>query len=76
MINVGVFAGSDDGDYQFSSNSLAWLQNDLKTYAGDGRPVIYSNISDSIPNGGWAGTTTVAGSAVWMVSSTASRTTT
>lgn len=40
LINVGVFAGSDDGDYQFSSNSLAWLQNDLKTYAGDGRPVI------------------------------------
>ena len=40
LVNVGVFAGSDDGDYQYSPSSLKWLENDLQTYAGDGRPVI------------------------------------
>jgi cytolysin (calcineurin-like family phosphatase) len=40
LVNVGVFAGSDSNDYNFSIFALDWLKNDLSAYASDGRPVI------------------------------------
>jgi cytolysin (calcineurin-like family phosphatase) len=40
LVNAGVFAGSDDDDYNYSTSSLQWLESDLQAYAGDGRPVI------------------------------------
>jgi hypothetical protein len=40
LINAGVFVGSDDQDYNFSSDALTWIEKDLATYAADGRPVV------------------------------------
>jgi cytolysin (calcineurin-like family phosphatase) len=48
VVNVGVYPGSandytNDVDYQFSEDSLAWLIQDLRTFAGDGRPVVIAS---------------------------------